>query len=241
MKPTVEHLVAAGIKRSVAEVWHPWVVKALDEFKIDSPVQVAAWLAQTAHESGGYTLLEENLNYRATVMAVCWPGRFAEVEPDPDKPGKTKPKRDAKGALIPNKFALALEKHPQQLANVVYASRMGNGPPESGEGWKYRGRGLKQLTGKDNVTRCSRALGVDFVSNPDLLLQPEYAARSAAWFWSANGCGPIIDNAGCTKDSMKNDFCALTKRINGGTIGLADREKRFNAVLAAFGGEPVLA
>jgi len=241
MKPTIENMVAAGIKRSVAEAWYPWVCKALEEFKIDSPNQVAGWLAQTAHESGGYTLLEENLNYRATIMAVCWPGRFAEVEPDPAKPGKTKPKRDAKGALIPNKFALALERKPEAIANVVYANRMGNGPTESGEGWKYRGRGLKQLTGKDNVTRCGRALGVDFVSNPDLLLQPEYAARSAAWFWASNGCGQIIDGVSCTKDSLKVDFCNLTKRINGGTIGLPDREKRFNAVLASINGQPITA
>lgn len=241
MKPNVEHLVAAGIKQSLAVTWHPWVCKALEEFKIDSPTQVAAWLAQTAHESGGYMLLEENLNYRATVMAVCWPNRFAEVEPDPAKPGKTRPKRDAKGALIPNKFALALERKPEALANVVYASRMGNGPTESGEGWKYRGRGLKQLTGKDNYTRCAKALGVDLVANPDLVIQPEFAARSAAWFWASNGCGQIIDGAACTKDSLSQDFVALTKRINGGTIGLPDREKRFKAVLASYGGEPALA
>ena len=240
MTPTLEHLMAAGIKRDVAERWFPHVVKALAEFNITSPKQVAAWLAQTAHESGGYTMLEENLNYRAATMAVCWPGRFAEQEPDPAKPGKTRAKRDAKGALIPNKFALALERKPEAIANVVYASRMGNGPTESGEGWKFRGRGLKQLTGKDNVSRCSKALGVDLVANPDLLLQPEYAARSAAWFWYSNACNKIIDGDQCTRASMEQDFIALTKKINGGTIGLADRKARYDKVLASIG-EPALA
>ena len=220
MTPKIEHLMAAGIKREVAERWLPHVVKALAEFSIDSERRVAAWLAQTAHESGGFTMLTENLNYRAATMAVCWPKRFAEVGPD------GKPKRDAKGALIPNKFALALERKPEAIANVVYASRMGNGPTESGEGWKFRGRGLKQLTGKDNYTRCGKALNVDLVGNPDLLLEPEYASRSAAWFWWSDSCNKLID---------ADDFLGLTKRINGGTIGLADREKRYKAVLASVG------
>jgi len=220
MTPGIDQLTAAGIKRDVAERWLPHVQAAMARFNIISERQVAAWLAQTAHESGGYTMLTENLNYRAATMAVCWPKRFAEVGPD------GKPKRDAKGALVPNKFALALERKPEPLANVVYASRMGNGPPESGEGWLYRGRGLKQLTGKDNYTRCGQALGLDLVANPDLLLQPEGAALSAAWFWSVNKCGPLAD---------ADDFVGLTKKINGGTIGLEDRQRRYKAVLASLG------
>lgn len=220
MKPGIDQLTAAGIKREVAERWLPHVQKAMARFSIESERQVAAWLAQTAHESGGYTMLTENLNYRATTMAVCWPKRFAEVGPD------GKPKRDAKGALVPNKFALALERKPEAIANVVYASRMGNGPTESGEGWKYRGRGLKQLTGKDNYTRCAKALDLDLVGNPDLLLEPEGAALSAAWFWSVNKCGALAD---------ADDFVGLTKKINGGTIGLEDRQRRYKAVLASLG------
>jgi putative chitinase len=220
MTPGIDQLLAAGIKRDVAERWLPHVQAALARFGINTERQVAAWLAQTAHESGGYTMLVENLNYRAATMAACWPKRFAEVGPD------GKPKRDAKGALIPNKFALALERKPEAIANVVYASRMGNGPPESGDGWLMRGRGLKQLTGRDNVTRCGKALGVDLAANPDLLLEPEWASLSAAWFWSVNKCGPIAD---------ADDFVGLTKKINGGTIGLPDREKRYKAVLASLG------
>lgn len=214
---TLEKLVAAGVKANVAETWLPFVQQACERFQINTKNQEAAFIAQCAHESGGFTMLTENLNYRASTMAACWPGRFAEQGPD------KKPKKDAQGKNIPNKFALALEKHPEQLANVVYSSRMGNGPTESGDGWKYRGRGLKQLTGKDNYTRCGASIGADLVNDPDLLLNPKYAALSAAWFWHSNKCGPLVESG---------DFVALTKRINGGTIGLADREKRYRAVLA---------
>ena len=102
---------------------------------------------------------------------------------------------------------------------------MGNGPAESGEGWKYRGRGLKQLTGKDNYTRCGTALGLDLVSNPDLLLEPMSAARSAGWFWKSNNLSSFAD---------AGDIKGMTKKINGGFIGLEDREKRYKAVLAEF-------
>jgi len=220
MTPGIDQLVAAKIKRDVAERWLPHVQKALERFGIQSERQVAAWIAQTAHESGGYTMLVENLNYRAATMAVCWPARFAVKNPDGTWA------KDEKGGKVPNKFALALERKPEALANVVYASRMGNGPTESGDGWAFRGRGLKQLTGRDNVTRCGLALGVDLAANPDLLVQPEYAALSAAWFWSVNKCGPLAD---------ANDFVGLTKKINGGTIGLADRQARYEAVLASLG------
>ena len=218
MTPTLEHLIAAGIKPAVAEQWLPHVQTALARFGIDTERQVAAWLAQTAHESGGYTMLTENLNYRAATMAVCWPLRFAELGPD------KKPKKDAQGKNIPNKFALAIAGKPELIANTVYANRMANGPIESGDGWKFRGRGLKQLTGRDNYTRCGQALGLDLAGNPDMLVQPEGASLSAAWFWSVNKCGPLAD---------ADDFVGLTKKINGGTIGLDDRKKRYNAVLAA--------
>lgn len=220
MTPSVEHLVAAGIKRDVAAQWHPYVVDALRRFDISTPNQVAAWIAQTAHESGGYTLLVENLNYRATIMAVVWPNRFAVLGPD------KKPVKTPDGKNTPNKFALALERKPELLANVVYANRMGNGPTESGDGWKYRGRGLKQLTGKDNYRRCGNGLALDLLAKPEILQEPGGAALSAAWFWTENKCSEIIDTG---------DFKALTRKINGGTIGLEDRTKRYKAVLAAMG------
>ena len=214
---TLEKLVAAGVKANVAETWLPFVQQACERYQINTKNQEAAFIAQCAHESGGFTMLEENLNYRASTMAACWPNRFGVKNPDGTWA------KDAKGARISNKFAQALERKPEMIANVVYASRMANGPTESGEGWKYRGRGLKQLTGKDNYTRCGAAIGADLVNEPDLLLNPKYAALSAAWFWSVNKCGPLAESG---------DFVGLTKKINGGTIGLEDREKRYRAVLA---------
>ena len=117
------------------------------------------------------------------------------------------------------------EKQPERIANMVYSSRMGNGPAESGEGFAYIGRGLKQLTGKDNYTRCGNAIGADFVNNPKLLLEPQYAALSAGWFWAFNKCDQFAD---------KKDIEGLTKRINGGLIGLANRKERFEKCLASF-------
>ena len=225
MIPQIHHIVAAGVKQATAEKWADAVASACQEFGIDTPQRIAGFLSQCAHESGGFTMLQENLNYRAATMATVWPTRFAEREPDPMSPGKTKAKKDAKGANIPNKFALALERKPEMIANVVYSGRMGNGPTESGEGWLYRGRGLKQLTGKDNHRACSAGLGVDLVANPDLLLEPVYAARSAAWFWATNKCNTFAD---------AGDIEGLTKRINGGLIGIDDRKKRYASAMSSF-------
>ncbi len=214
---TIKHLQAAGVK--APESWLEPIRKTCEEFHIDNEKRVAAFLAQTAHESGGYNQLIENLNYRASVLATCWPNRFAV------KGANGKPAKDAKGVNQPNQKALALAGKPEQIANSVYSDRMGNGPESSGDGWKYRGRGLKQLTGKDNYERCGRALQVDLVNNPEKLLEPELAARSAGWFWESNNCSSFID---------RDDFEGLTKRINGGLIGLADRQQRYQAVLSSF-------
>ena len=220
MTPEIRHIVAAGVKQATAEKWADAVSAACQEFGIDTPKRIAGFLSQCAHESGGFERLQENLNYSAEGMAGIWPSRFAVQEPDPKRPGKTKPKKDANSKNIPNKFALALHRKPEMIANVVYSNRMGNGSIESGEGWKYRGRGLKQLTGKSNHSDCSKGLGVDLVDNPDLLLQPTYAARSAAWFWQKNNCNTFAD---------AGDIEGLTKRINGGLIGIADRKARYQA------------
>lgn len=217
MSPTSPLLVAAGVKDPAK--WLDAVVETCVEFEINTPQRIAAFLAQTAHESGGYTMLTENLNYRAATLAACWPNRFAELGPD------KKPKRNEKGALIPTAVANAIAGKPELIANMVYSSRMGNGPAESGEGWKYRGRGLKQLTGKDNYARCGQALGLDLVGNPDLLLDPLPAARSAGWFWKANSLSTFAD---------AGDIKGMTKKINGGFIGLEDRQRRYEKVLAAI-------
>ena len=218
MTPRVEHIVAAGVKQATAEKWVDAVAAACQEFNINTPQRIAGFLSQCAHESGGFERLQENLNYSADGMAGIWPRRFAVLGPD-NKPIK----KDGKNQ--PNKFALALHRKPEMIANVVYSGRMGNGPTESGEGWLYRGRGLKQLTGKDNHRACSAGLGVDLVSNPDLLLEPVYAARSAAWFWATNKCNVFAD---------AGDIEGLTKKINGGLIGIDDRKKRYASAVSSL-------
>lgn len=216
MVPNSPLLVAAGVKEP--EKWLQPIIETCVEFGINTPQRVAAFLAQTSHESAGYSLLEENLKYKATTLAACWPGRFAEME------GK-KPKRDKKGALIPTKLAQSIAGKPEQIANLVYSSRMGNGPPQSGEGWKYRGRGAKQLTGKDNYKRCGEALGLDLVGNPDLLLEPMNAAKSAGWFWKSNHLETFAD---------KEDLEGMTKKINGGLIGYEKRLALYKKIMAAM-------
>ncbi len=147
-------------------------------------------------------------------MAACWPNRFAELGPD------KKPKRNEKGALIPTKLAESIAGKPEAIALLVYSNRMGNGPAETGEAAKFIGRGLKQLTGKDNYARCGAALGLDLVNNPDLLLEPMPAARSAGWFWKANNLSAFAD---------AGDIKGMTKKINGGYIGLEARQALYDA------------
>ena len=212
MTPTREMLVAAKVKDP--DKWLDAIIKTCAEFEIDTPQRTAAFLAQTSHESGGYTMLVENLNYKAATLAACWPNRFAVKNPD----GKYK--LDEKGRKIPNSFAKALHRKPEMIANAVYSNRMGNGTIESGEGWLYRGRGLKQLTGKDNMTRCGAALGLDLVGNPDLLLETLPAARSAGWFWKVNNLYKFAD---------VEDIKGMTKVINGGLIGYEQRQALYDA------------
>lgn len=218
MIPTHHHLVAAGIKSAVADQWTKAIQVACAEFGIDTPKSIAAFLGQCAHETGGFAVLEENLNYSADTMATVWPNRFA-VKGQDGKPIKVKGKNQ------PNKFALALHRQPEAIANVVYSNRMGNGSIESGEGWLFRGRGLKQLTGQDNYKRCGQALGIELIYSPDLLLSPNQAARSAAWFYKSNKISEFAD---------KWDLEGMTRKINGGLIGFADRKQRCNAVLACM-------
>lgn len=194
------HLHAAGVPNPT--LWLTPVQDACRLFKIDTQQQAAAFIAQTAHESAGYTRLTENLNYSADALTKIWPKRFPSLL-----------------------HAKPFHRNPELIANVVYASRMGNGNIQSGDGWRYRGRGLKQLTGRDNYHRCANALGIDLIAEPDLLLEPKYAALSAGWFWSVNGCGELAD---------AGEFERLTKRINGGLIGLADRKARYDRVLEAM-------
>jgi putative chitinase len=210
-------LTAVGVKDPAK--WLQAVIDTCVEFEINTPRRIAGFLAQTSHESGGYTMLSENLNYKAATLAACWPNRFAVMGAD------KKPKKE-NGKNIPTAVANSIAGKPELIANLVYSSRMGNGPAESGEGWKYRGRGLKQLTGKYNYTKCGEALNLDLVGNPDLLLEPMAAARSAGWFWKTNNLSSFADNG---------DILGMTKKINGGTIGLAERQAKYDKCLKAMG------
>lgn len=196
------HLVAVGVKPDTATYWLRSIRASCEQFEINTPRRIAAFLAQCAHESGGFTRLVENLNYSAEALMRVWPKRFPTME-----------------------IAMRYNRNPEKIANSVYASRMGNGPEESGEGWKYRGRGLKQLTGKSNYVACGKGLGIDLVADPELLVSPGFAALSAGWFWKTNNCSPLAD---------AKEFELLTKRINGGLIGLADRKARYERALACF-------
>lgn len=168
------------------------------KFELNTPLRLAHFLAQAGHESGGFRAVNENLNYGAKGLR----GIFGKYFKD-----------DA--------TAKAHERKPEKIANVVYANRMGNGNTASGEGWKFRGRGYIQLTGKDNYTAFGKAISEDITSNPDLVAT-KYALLSAAWFFHKNGLHKIADK-GATDDVVT----LVTKRVNGGTIGLADRIKHF--------------
>lgn len=182
--------------RPVAGVFVPALNRAMARFRIDSPVRRAAFLAQIGHESGQLRRLVENLNYSAAGLAATWPGRFRASDGQP------------------NPLAKRLARLPESIANHVYADRLGNGPAATGDGWRYRGRGLIQLTGRDNYRACGSAIGADLLAAPDLLEQAEWAAMSAAWFWSSSGLNELAD-AGRFED--------ITRRINGGTHGQPQR------------------
>jgi putative chitinase len=168
----------------------------MTKFKIDTPIKLAHFLAQCGHESGGFKVVNENLNYGAKGLL----GIFKKYFPTEDK-------------------AKLYERKPEKIANLVYGGRMGNGPEASGDGFKFRGRGYIQLTGKDNYTAFGKAIGEDIVANPDLVAT-KYPLLSAAWFFSKNCLGK------CT-DASDAAVTAVTKCVNGGTIGLPDRLKHF--------------
>ena len=168
------------------------------KFEINTPLRLAHFLAQCGHESGGFRLTKENLNYSAKGLM----GIFKKYFPT-------------------EALAKAYERQPAKIANKVYGGRMGNGPESSGEGAKFCGRGYIQLTGKDNYTAFGKAINEDIVSNPDKVAS-DYALLSAAWFFNKNGLHKMADG-GATDQVVT----AITKRVNGGTIGLPDRIKHF--------------
>ncbi len=196
---------AAGINDALAERWWPHVDAALFEFGILLPHRVAAWIAQVGHESKGFSTLAESFDYSVGGLLDMFDKRLSPAL------AKTLG-RQAGERMVP------LERQ-QRIASIVYAGRYGNGDASTGDGWRYRGHGLKQITFLDNHRACGQALGVDLVRQPELLATDDrLAARSAGWFWFANGCNQLAD---------AGDQRALTKRINGGYNGLDDRLQRY--------------
>ena len=200
---TKEQLKEMIPKNSYVNQWFEALENILPEYDITTPQRVAAFLAQCAHESGGFVFLKENLNYKAASLRRVFPKYF------PD---------DAIAAQYAGKG--------EMIANRVYANRMGNGPEESGDGFRYCGRGLIQLTGKNNYTFFAGSLDIPVEEASEYLQTFEGAVQSACFFWEQNKLNQWAD---------AGDILTLTKRINGGTIGLEDRIKHYEHALHIFG------
>jgi putative chitinase len=185
---TSEQLAALGIDSK----WLEPLDEAFAKYDISTPKRQAAFIGQCAHESGNFKTLQENLNYSAEGLMKIWPSRFPTRE-------------------IADQYA----RQPAKIAGKVYNGRLGNTSEE--EAAKYLGRGLIQLTGRENYANCGTAIGVDLIGNPNLLIEPKYAAMSAAWFWNKKGLNALAD---------AGDYETMTKRINGGLIGLDDRKAK---------------
>lgn len=200
----LNQLIACGIGPTQARTFLIPLRRAFERFEIDKPVRAAAFLAQAAHESADFTRLEENLRYSRPerVMAV-FPSTVRSIAD-----------------------AVPLINNPQALACRVYANRLGNGDEASGDGWRYRGRGLFQITGRANYMAAGGALSVDLKNHPELVAEPEGAAMAAGWFWSAAGCNDLADSS---------QIDAITRKINGrAMLGAMERHSRFDHALRAL-------
>jgi len=186
-------LLALGIDGK----WLEPLLETFEKYDISTPKRQACFIGQAMHESGGFKNLVENLNYSATGLMRTWPSRFPDLD-------------------VADKYAHNAEK----IANKVYSGRMGN--TEEGDGFAYRGRGIFQLTGKENYKNCSDGIGVDLIAHPELLQEPKCASLSAGWYWNKRNLNQYADIM---------DIETMTKKINGGTIGLEDRKAKINKVL----------
>lgn len=177
--------------------------ETFERFNINTHRKQGAFVGQMSHECGNFTKFEEGLSYSAERLTKIWPKRFPTIE-----------------------SAQPYARNGKALANKVYANRMGNRDEASGDGFRFRGRGAVQLTGHSQYFHASKALGVDFVMEPDLVSTPKYAILTAGWFWDTHKCNEIAETG---------DWAKLTKTINGGLIGLDDRVKHINHALAVLG------
>jgi putative chitinase len=195
MELTQEQLQQIIPKNKYVSYWYTALEQLLPQYELNTPDRIAAFLAQCAHESGGFVFIKENLNYRWQSLRKTFP-------------------TDA--------LAQQYEKQPEKIANRVYANRMGNGPEESGDGYKFCGRGLIQVTGRENYSWFAASLQISPEEASEYMETFEGAAQSACWFWESNNLNQWAD---------KRDILTLTKRINGGTIGLEDRTKHYEHCL----------
>ena len=186
-----------------ADHWHSALSQLLPDYEINTPKRIAAFIAQCAHESGGFRFLKENLNYKAESLMKVFPKYFHDIS-----------------------LAKAYEKQPVKIASRIYANRMGNGDEASQEGYKYCGRGLIQLTGKDNYSWFAASIETPVEQVSEYLETFEGAAQSACWFW---------ENNNLNKEADAGDIKTMTRKINGGYIGLEDRIKHYNHALHVLG------
>ena len=206
MELTKDQLKQLLPKNPYVDHWHNALSQLFPDYEINTDKRIAAFIAQCAHESGGFMVLKENLNYRWQSLRKVFPKYFPTDELAQEYASK------------PNKQ--------EAIANRIYANRMGNGPEESGDGYRYSGKGLIQLTGKDNYFWFSQSIGISVEEAAEYMLTFEGAAQSACWFWETNKLNQWAD---------KGDILTLTKRINGGTIGLDDRIKHYEHALHVLG------
>jgi putative chitinase len=203
MELTKEQLKQLLPKNPYINQWHNALSQLLPDYEINTPQRIAAFIAQCAHESGGFIFLTENLNYKAESLMKIFGKYFPDMA-----------------------TAKAYEKKPEKIANKIYANRMGNGDEASGDGYKYRGRGLIQLTGKTNYTWFAASLEISPEEAAEYTQTFEGAAQSACWFWETNKLNV---------ESDKGDIKTMTRKINGGFIGLEDRIKHYNHALHVLG------
>jgi putative chitinase len=199
----LSHLKQIIPKNVYVTYWYHALQQLLPDYEIDTAERMAAFLAQCAHESDGFTAIKENLNYRAVTLRKVFPKYFPTDE-------------------LANQYA----QKPEAIANRVYANRMGNGSEASGDGYRYCGRGLIQVTGRDNYTWFADSLEITPEDASEYMETFEGAAQSACWFWETNNLNQWAD---------RGDIVTLTKRINGGTIGLEDRKKHYEHALHVLG------
>lgn len=192
---------ATGVSDSLRDAWYPHIAASLSAFQISTPLRQAHFLAQTGHESAGFLKVEEGLNYSENALTAMFGKRITAEQA----------RAYGRNAMHPA--------NQKMIASIIYANRNGNGDVNSGDGYRYRGRGLIQITGKANYEALVKELGADVVANPDLLLGYRFAAMSAAAWWKNHGLNELADS---------DDVTRITRVINGGTNGLDDRKSRLS-------------